>query len=217
MNFFIIGDVHGCFYTLEKILSHWNVDEEYLIFLGDLIDRGNYSARVITTCMELQKSYPNCIILKGNHEYEFTEHYDKGGNPNWVRQCGEKTLEDFNRNHLDYKKIRDWCKALPLQYETEHIMITHAGITETEDPYWEDGEDSVLWTRKALKNIDKLQIHGHTPLKRNEPLFNETSHSINIDTGAVYGYGLTGLKVSDQASVLDIINIETDERDIMFL
>nr|WP_315028789.1 metallophosphoesterase family protein [uncultured Chryseobacterium sp.] len=214
MNFFIIGDVHGCFYTLEKIIKHWNPKEEYLLFVGDLIDRGNYSSKVLETCMKLQQSHAHCIILKGNHEYEFIEHYDKGGNPNWLRQCGEKTLEDFNKNNVDYKKIRDWFKSLPLKYESDYLIVTHAGITETEDPYFEDSDDSVLWTRKELKNIGKLQIHGHTPLKSKEPLFNKNSNSINIDTGAVYGYGLTGLKVSRTGSVINIINIETDERDI---
>lgn len=217
MTFFIIGDVHGCFYTLEKILQHWNTEEEYLIFVGDLIDRGNYSSKVLRKCMALQKDHKNCIVLKGNHEYEFIEHYDKGGNPNWVRQCGEKTLEDFNRNNLDYQEIRNWFASLPLKHETENILITHAGITETEDPYFEDSEDSVLWTRKELKNMNKLQVHGHTPLKEKTPLFNNVSNSVNIDTGAVYGYGLTGLKVSDTASITNIINIETDERDISCL
>ncbi|PQA97070.1 serine/threonine protein phosphatase [Chryseobacterium shigense] len=215
MNFFIIGDVHGCFYTLEKILTHWNADHEYLIFLGDLIDRGNYSSKVIEKCMKLEKSFPNCIILKGNHEYEFIEYYDKGENLNWTRQCGEKTLNDFNKNKIDHKKTRNWFQSLPLKHETDFLMITHAGISETEDPYNENHDDSVLWNRKDLKNIGKLQVHGHTPLKRNAPLFNDNSNSINIDTGAVYGFGLTGLKVSADSSVIEIINIPTDVRDTM--
>lgn len=214
MNFFIIGDVHGCFYTLEEILKHWNIQNEYLIFVGDLIDRGNYSSKVVKKCMQLQESYPNCIILKGNHEYEFIEHYDHGPNLNWIQQCGDQTLEDFNSNHLDHEEIRNWFSALPLKFETENIMITHAGITETDDPYEEDSEDSVLWNRKTLKNIHKLQIHGHTPLKQEKPLFDTKSNSVNIDTGAVYGYGLTGLKISEDAVIIDIITTPTDAKDI---
>ncbi|KFF26978.1 metallophosphoesterase family protein [Chryseobacterium vrystaatense] len=215
MNFFIIGDVHGCFYTLEELIKYWNTENEYLIFLGDLIDRGNYSSKVVEKCMELQKSYINCIVLKGNHEYEFIEYCEKGENLNWTRQCGEKTLDDFNRNHINYGQIRDWFKSLPLKYETDFLMITHAGISETENPYNESHDDSVLWNRKDLKNIGKLQIHGHTPLKAGKPLFNDHSKSINIDTGAVYGFGLTGLKISGNASIIETINIPTDVRDTM--
>ncbi|MEG0929045.1 MULTISPECIES: metallophosphoesterase family protein [Chryseobacterium] len=213
MNFFIIGDVHGCLYTLEEMLKYWNAESEYLVFVGDLIDRGNYSFRVVKKCMQLQELYPHCIIIKGNHESEFIEHCDKGPNLNWIRQCGDKTLEDFNKHHADHEQIRNWFAALPLKFETENIMITHAGITETEDPYKEDSEDSVLWNRKELKNIHQLQIHGHTPLKQKKPLFDEKSNSVNIDTGAVYGYGLTGLKISKEARVIDIITIPTDARD----
>ncbi|AZA79736.1 serine/threonine protein phosphatase [Chryseobacterium sp. G0186] len=214
MNFFIIGDVHGCFYTLEEILKQWNTENEHLIFVGDLIDRGNYSAKVVKKCMQLQQAYPNCSIIKGNHEYEFIEHYDNGPNLNWIQQGGDQTLEDFNTNHLDHQEIQNWFVGLPLKFETENIMITHAGITETEAPYEEDSEDSVLWNRKGLKNIHKLQIHGHTPLKQEKPLFDPKSNSVNIDTGAVYGYGLTGLKISEEAVIIDIITAPTDARDI---
>ncbi|MGG5210150.1 metallophosphoesterase family protein [Chryseobacterium sp. MIQD13] len=214
-EFFIIGDVHGCFYTLEEMIRHWDADHETLIFLGDLIDRGNYSSKVLEKCMELQRSYTNCIVLKGNHEYEFIEYYDKGENLNWTRQCGEKTLHDFDQNNIDHKKIRNWFKSLSLKYETDFLMITHAGISETDNPYNEDHDDSVLWNRKSLKNIGKLQIHGHTPLKNAEPLFNQNSNSVNIDTGAVYGYGLTGLKISGDSSILEVINIPTDIRDTL--
>lgn len=215
MSFFIIGDVHGCFFTLEKLLENWDSGSEHLVFLGDLIDRGNYSFKVVMKCMELQKSHPDCIVLKGNHEYEFTEFYEKGENLNWTRQGGEETLQNFKENKLDFKKVYDWFKSLPLKHETETLMLTHAGITETEDPYLQDHDDSVLWNRKTLKNIGVLQIHGHTPLKNKIPLFNEISNSINIDTGAVYGYGLIGMKVNDTAGMRKVIHVETDVRDII--
>lgn len=215
MGFFVIGDVHGCFFTLEKMLENWNSESEHLVFLGDLIDRGNYSSKVVLKCMQLQEFHQNCIILKGNHEYEFIEFYEKGTHPNWIRQCGEKTLQNFKENDLDLKKVYDWFTSLPLNHETENLMLTHAGITETDDPYLEDHNDSVLWNRKQLKNIGVLQIHGHTPLKNKKPLFDEISNSVNIDSGAVYGYGLIGVKVNDSAVITAVIHVETDNRDIM--
>lgn len=93
-------------------------------------------------------------------------------------------------------------------------MLTHAGITEIENPYLEDHDDSVLWNRQKLKNIDKLQVHGHTPLKQKNPLFDAASNSINIDTAVVYGYGLTGIKVDGNAVITESIIIDTDARDI---
>lgn len=45
---FVIGDVHGCLHTLEKMLSYWEKNTEQLIFVGDLIDRGNFSPETVS-------------------------------------------------------------------------------------------------------------------------------------------------------------------------
>lgn len=214
MSYFIIGDLHGCYYTLLKMLGNWNSESECLIFAGDLIDRGNFSVAVVIKCIELTEKNGNCLVIKGNHEAEFIEYFEKGENENWTRQCGQKTLENFTLERIDSKMVLDWFKKMPLSFETASLLVTHAGISETENPYEENNEDGVLWNRKELKNMGKLQIHGHTPLLKNKPQFNENSNSWNIDTGAYYGYGLTGLKVSEDGKLLAIITVETDKKDI---
>lgn len=45
-NYFVIGDVHGKAGMLESILQYWN-GEDQLIFLGDLIDRGENGRAVL--------------------------------------------------------------------------------------------------------------------------------------------------------------------------
>lgn len=44
---FVIGDIHGSFDLLEKLLTYWNPEEEQLVFLGDYIDRGPDSLKVL--------------------------------------------------------------------------------------------------------------------------------------------------------------------------
>lgn len=213
MDYFIIGDVHGCYYTLLEMLENWNSEKEYLIFVGDLIDRGNFSSQVVNHCSELSKN-KNCFILKGNHELEFIEYYEKGENENWLNQFGKKTIEDFKNNKIDLKNIALWFKNMPLKFETDYLVITHAGISETENPFDENNIDGVLWNRKELKNINKIQVHGHTPLLKNEPAFNKSSNSWNIDTGAYYAFGLTGLKIDEQGKIISKINVNTNKKDI---
>ncbi|GIN87436.1 hypothetical protein J6TS2_38220 [Heyndrickxia sporothermodurans] len=77
MNYFVIGDVHGCYYTFHNLLNkHWNKVNEMIIQLGDLIDRGKNSPQMVGFAMKLSKHFPNQVIfLKGNHEYEITEHF----------------------------------------------------------------------------------------------------------------------------------------------
>lgn len=213
MDYFIIGDVHGCYHTLCRILEKWTPEQEHLILVGDLIDRGNFSSLCIKKCMELDAAYENVTILKGNHEAELIQYFEEGSNENWTRQGGEKTLADFERYELKKELLLPWLRQLPLKFETENILVTHAGISATEDPYNEEHEDSVLWNRKPILNIRKLQVHGHTPLMKNSPEFNMDAHSWNIDTAAAYGYSLTGLKVSQNGEILGEVIIETDTSD----
>ncbi len=57
MNLLIIGDIHGCFNTFKTLLDkHWKSDAEILIQLGDLIDRGNFSAETLLLAHSLNQN-----------------------------------------------------------------------------------------------------------------------------------------------------------------
>lgn len=49
-NTFVIGDVHGCYYTLLNLVKKLPSDAN-LIFVGDLCDKGNFSKEVIEFVM----------------------------------------------------------------------------------------------------------------------------------------------------------------------
>ena len=74
-NLVIVGDIHGDFYTLEKIMeridfsNYLKNESNLLLFLGDYIDRGKYSLEVLIFLCKLKNSYPNNVfLLRGNHE-----------------------------------------------------------------------------------------------------------------------------------------------------
>ena len=52
-NLVVVGDIHGDFFTLEKIMDtidfsdYLKNESNLLIFLGDYIDRGKYSLEVL--------------------------------------------------------------------------------------------------------------------------------------------------------------------------
>ena len=68
MNYMIVGDIHGCYYTLDTILNQkWNKDSEQLIFLGDLVNKGKHSMKVLQYLFDLHKEFHDkVLILKGN-------------------------------------------------------------------------------------------------------------------------------------------------------
>ena len=70
MSNYCIGDVHGRYdlliMMLDKIKFDFNTDHVYL--LGDVIDGGKGSVRILEYVMEHQESI---TLLRGNHEENF--------------------------------------------------------------------------------------------------------------------------------------------------
>jgi protein phosphatase len=74
-NLVVIGDIHGDFFTLKKIMekidfiSYLKNPSNLIIFLGDYIDRGKYSIEVLLFLCKLKSEFPNNVfMLRGNHE-----------------------------------------------------------------------------------------------------------------------------------------------------
>jgi serine/threonine protein phosphatase 1 len=199
----VIGDIHGCYYTLcklyNKLLAH--TDEVYTV--GDLIDRGPDSKSVIQFCIE-----NNIKPVMGNHEdmllkairnshYEILPGYENNLSI-WLWDGGGKTIKSYlGKVSKSFQKFAnefrecghyDFISKLPLKMELESCIITHGGII-IDKPL-----DNVLWNRQIPSILDKLQIIGHTTF---EGIVNVPNHFINIDTGCVFGGKLTGIIINE--------------------
>ena len=64
---YIIGDIHGCFETLKALIKQFP-DNARVILVGDLIDRGQGSKKVIQYVID-----NNIECVRGNHEVMFLE------------------------------------------------------------------------------------------------------------------------------------------------
>jgi len=81
-KFVVIGDIHGSYATFIRILLRFRkmniMNEEcilqnnyHIIFLGDIVDRGQYAYEIIMLIFLLKIKNPSCIhINRGNHEEE---------------------------------------------------------------------------------------------------------------------------------------------------
>lgn len=198
---FAIGDIHGCFDQLTEIIASLKIDRQSdtLIFIGDYIDRGPSSRRVIDYLLDLSVSFKNVVYLLGNHEQMLlrylkgldTEMYLHNGGASTLlayglsrRASALEAIETIPSEHLCFFE-----SLLPF-YETEDYIFVHAGL-KPGIKLAEQKIHDLLWIRhdfiEADFNFGKRVIFGHTPRVR--PLIEP--NKIGIDTGAVFGGRLT--------------------------
>jgi len=67
MATYVIGDIHGCYGPLQRILDEINYDPttDKLWFTGDLVNRGPHSLKVVRFVKSLGDQ---CITVLGNHD-----------------------------------------------------------------------------------------------------------------------------------------------------
>lgn len=206
MKYIIVGDVHGCFYTLQELLNkHWDSSKEKLVLLGDFVNKGKHTFAVIEFLINLEKSVGNqSIILKGNNEYLFEEYYRDS-----ISIEAKQKFENYN---LNYPETLDWINQLPHYWQNDAIYASHAGIAKDSEFPIDENDLRVLFNRKPLKYIGKRQFLGHTVVEK--PVFDENADAWYLDTGAGFGKKLTAAKVNQEGKVVKIISIEVNKKDI---
>lgn len=206
MSYFIIGDIHGCYYTLREMLdNYWQSAEEKLIILGDFVNKGKHTFAVLEFLINLnEKLGEKMVILKGNNEYLFEEYYRDS-----ITLSAKQKFENYN---LDYIQTLNWMNKLPHQWQNGIVYASHAGVAE--DAKFPVAEDDVqiLFNRKPLKNIGKLQFVGHVVM--DEPKFDPKSDAWYLDTGAGFGKKLTAARVENTGNVNELISLKVNKKDI---
>lgn len=192
-----IGDIHGCYAELTELLERVEpAKEDQLVFLGDLVNRGPDSLRVI----DLARQH-RALCLLGNHELRLLN-YRRTKDPEYLKESDEDT----------YAKLRpeDWAflEQMPLTHSVEELqtVFVHGGFLPSEP--WQnqpanvvtriqvidregrprkraDCEDCPAWA--DLWSGPPFVVYGHTP--RSE--IYKLKWSVGIDTACVMGGYLT--------------------------
>ena len=147
---------HGdCLNTLKELLKKWDKTTEQLIFVGDLIDRGNFSPETVQLVKQLVK-VDDAVCLMGNHEYAAIKAILIDKKEGWFKEFGLETVRQYKDGGFRIKNDLKWLNELPLVWQNEKFVISHAGIAKNvANPFDKTDKDSVLWTRNTLKNISK--------------------------------------------------------------
>lgn len=218
MRVYAIGDVHGCADLLGQLLTMIDGDDAsrgpadtYLIFLGDLVDRGPASAAVVEQVMALSRARPRVHLLQGNHEEVLlaAANGDAAALRMFCRIGGRETLLSYGVSSASYDRASydELAEIVAHAIPTEHreflagaedlivlgdYAFVHAGVRPGV-PLSEQKPADLRWIRETFLNAnrphEKRIVHGHTV----EETVQATAIRIGIDTGAYSSGRLTAL------------------------
>lgn len=168
MHYDFIGDIHGDFEALERLLTHlgyrkqrgfWRHPECIAVFLGDLIDRGPRPRAVVDTVRRMvDEGSAYCVM--GNHELNaigyHTRHPETG---EYLRPRTDKnrrqhaaTLRCYAYHRDQLRSDLEWFKSLPFWLEFDGVRAIHAA-----------------WEPSALELLRKSRLHERTDWPESYP------------------------------------------------
>ena len=209
-----IGDIHGCYDALVKLIEPFNENELY-VFCGDYLDRGIQNAETIEYLMSLQDK-KNVIFLTGNHE----RHLKNWANKETIvsQQFQNFTKKELESASISSKKVKRFCDNLKEcfygEYHGRKILACHGGVSNIPSRIdfiasdqlisgvgkYKDGIDV---EKSFCRNVENtILVHGH----RN--VMNESIHPApncyNLENGVEIGGTIRMVSISKD-------NIETKE------
>ncbi|WP_298849221.1 metallophosphoesterase [uncultured Ruegeria sp.] len=210
-----VGDIHGRLDLLQALLPRLN-DQRPLVFVGDYIDRGPYSAQVLRQLHHLSKTSEGRVqCLLGNHEEMLLRFVD---DPQryinlWFHNGGLQTLASFGiplpseteisehgpelakqlRRAMG-KDLLTWLADLPLTWTSGNVALVHAAL-DPRQPLNEQSRQICLWGHPMFPRLSRCDtqwvVHGHTIVNR--PRIR--NRVVSIDTGAFASGRLTAVEI----------------------
>ncbi len=180
VNIWVIGDVHGHFKTFQLLVEKLELKEnDVVVMLGDLIDRGPESSEVVSFVRKKRNFYS----IRGNHEQMMIEGFDevlffKDYNEEsriWYHNGGASTEFSYllqYGNDADAceqaKNDVEWMKSLPTEIVLEDWRFVHAGYNPNHDV---EGQEEVVhlyiralfYSSKHPIDTKRTILFGHTP------------------------------------------------------
>jgi serine/threonine protein phosphatase 1 len=226
---FAIGDIHGRADLLQHLLDAIFADEAFqqerqctIIGLGDYIDRGSSSYRVLETLAPLaRRTDVACRFLRGNHEQSLLDFLQEPAVGRWWSEIGgRETLLSYGvlppssqaeleawvkaRDELEERLPMDhlgFIQGLELNIAIGDYFFVHAGARPGV-PLESQAERDLIWIRDAFlsdaRPFDKVVVHGHSVTR--EAYIDH--RRIGIDTAAFMTDVLTALRLEGESRSL---------------
>lgn len=228
MKLFIVSDIHGMYMPFEQLLTYWN-PEDKLVILGDLVDRGPQSLKVIRKVMQLKAAYAEQVVYcLGNHEKmlldflpsplaQYRFYFTQGGRTTMRSFLENTPTEVKERNVIEqaYYVKQHFTKELAFLENGKlykiigNVLLTHAGFESSSSNLADSTDDDFLWMRDHYLHPNQtpfVNVFGHTPTrqihKTDDIWVSENRKYIGIDGGCVFGGQLNALLLTDQGEIV---------------
>jgi hypothetical protein len=202
-----IGDIHGCHLEFSELLERVSfTPEDQLILVGDLVNRGPDSARIVDLAIEHR-----ALSLLGNHELRLLE-FRRTGDRSLLKETDEATFNQLRPEHWAY------LEKMPLTHEVPELntvfvhggflpneawakqpaaVVTRIQVIDSEGRPRKRAEcpDGRLWA--DCWNGPPFVVYGHTP----RPDIYKLKWSVGLDTACVMGGHLTAYLLPERRFV----------------
>lgn len=216
MSVYVMSDIHGNYEKYIRALKTINLKyNDTLYVLGDVVDRGNDSCKILLDMM----CRFNIIPLLGNHEFmamsvlselveEITEDSLKNFNQDfltgmlsWFDNGGKSTLDEFKKLSLENRQaVLEYLEEFELYEEitvnNQDYVLLHAGLDNFKSTrkLSDYKLHEIIWAETDYEKVyfkDKILITGHTPVQnitgfKSDKIYKKNNH-IAVDCGCGFG------------------------------
>ena len=226
---YAIGDIHGRDDLFGRVIDMIRADHEArgpaeltIILLGDLVDRGPESARVVERALELKREFSDTRLLIGNHEECFLAALtgDVRRLKYFMRIGGDATIRSYwgDDEGFEMASFDEVAARLPTLVPSRHVdflgngedlieigdfAFVHAGVRPGV-PLEKQDRNDLRWIRDDfldhMGDHGKMIVHGHTITACPD----EQANRLGIDTGAF------------KSGTLAALGLEADARWFLF-
>jgi serine/threonine protein phosphatase 1 len=221
---YAVGDIHGRLDLLDLLIERIEADmaargpaRTFIVFLGDLIDRGPDSAGVV----ERLRTYAapgdtRTVFLGGNHEEVLLRMLagERKILPSWLKFGGAECARSYGIEPEALSRVeegaaldivrakvprahREFLESFGDTFRFGDYLFVHAGIRPGIGVEEQNVSD-LRWIREPFLTDAKehgfVVVHGHTIVPRVE----ERPNRIAIDTGAYHSGVLTALAIEEE-------------------
>ncbi len=138
---FILGDIHGQYDRLIQNLTdnaiidsrlNWNYGEGNLVFVGDIMDRGDKVTEALWLIYKLEKQAQQAggsvNMVLGNHEMLVLNNDLRYLAPKY-KALGQNTGLDQTRLYHPNSVMGQWLRARPAMVKINDVLVVHGGIS----------------------------------------------------------------------------------------